>query len=60
MGLIDDLDKINELTKGWTIERIEEGRGENLFILHLKKGENSRRVILAANDLGGWLGDNKG
>ena len=60
MGLIDDLDKINELTNGWTIERIEEGRGENLWILHLKKGVNSRRVILAANDLGGWLGDNKG
>ncbi len=56
MTRVDNLEKINELTKGWTIERIEEGIDENLFILHLKKGDNSRKVVLAANELGGWLG----
>lgn len=56
MTRVDDLEKINELTKGWTIEKIEEGNDENLFILHLKKGNNSRKVVLAANELGGWLG----
>lgn len=52
----EELEKINEQMQGWEVDRVESGTGENVFIVHLKKGENERRVILAANDLGGWLG----
>lgn len=51
-----DLKKINERVSGWTIESIDSGTGENVFILNLSKGANKRSVILCANDLGGWLG----
>ena len=50
-----DLKKINERMKGWIIDKVESGCGENVFIFHLVKGANKRRVILCANDLGGWI-----
>ena len=52
-----DLKEINERMVGWTVERVDSGSGENIFIFHLAKGKNKRRVILCANDLGGWLGN---
>jgi hypothetical protein len=51
-----DLKKINERMKDWTVDKVESGNnGEDVFIFHLKKGTNSKRVILCANDLGGWI-----
>jgi hypothetical protein len=52
----EDLKKINERMKGWTVDKVESGTGEDVFIIHLSKGKNSRMVVLCANDLGGWLG----
>ena len=52
---VDDLEEINARMVGWSIDKVEGGHGENLFIFHLSKGTNRRSVILAANDLGGWL-----
>ncbi len=52
----EDLEKINERMQGWTVDKVESGSGENVFIFYLSKGRNHRRVILCANDLGGWLG----
>lgn len=52
----EDLEKINEKMKGWTVDRVDSGTGENVFIFHLSKGRNKRMVTLCANDLGGWLG----
>lgn len=51
-----ELEKINNKMVGWTIERVESGHGENLFIIHLSKGKNKRSIILCGNDLGGWMG----
>jgi hypothetical protein len=51
-----DLEKINERMRGWTVDKVESGSGENVFIFTLSKGKNKRNVILCANDLGGWLG----
>jgi hypothetical protein len=53
----EDLEKINEQMKGWTVERVSSGTGasETIFIIHLVKGKNKRMVKLAGNDLGGWL-----
>jgi hypothetical protein len=51
-----DLDKINERMVGWTVDCIESGTGETVFIIHLSKGKNKRSIKLCANDLGGWIG----
>lgn len=51
-----ELEKINERMQGWTVDLVESGSGENVFIIHLSKGRNKRSVVLCANDLGGWLG----
>ncbi len=51
-----DLKKINERACGWTIESVDSGTGETVFILNLVKGSNKRSIVLCANDLGGWLG----
>lgn len=53
-----DLKKINERMKGWVIDKVDSGgREEDVFIFHLSSisGTNKRRVILCANDLGGWI-----
>jgi hypothetical protein len=50
-----ELDKINERMKGWTIDKVNGGTSETVFIFYLSKGRNKRLVKLAANDLGGWL-----
>ena len=50
-----ELKKINDRMVGWTVKKVESGSGENVFIIHLEKGRNQRTVVLAANDLGGWL-----
>jgi hypothetical protein len=50
-----ELDRINERMKGWTIDKVDSGTDEIVFIFHLSKGKNKRLVKLAANDLGGWL-----
>jgi len=51
----EDLEKINERMKGWTVDKVTSGSGEKVFIFHLSKGKNKRTVVLGANDLGGWL-----
>ena len=51
----EELEKINDRMVGWTIKKVESGMGEDIFIIHLEKGKNSRTVVLGANDLGGWL-----
>ena len=50
-----DLQKINKIAVGWTIDKVESGYGETLFIIHLSKGNNKRVLKLGGNDLGGWL-----
>lgn len=51
-----ELEKINEKMVGWTVDRVETGTGETVFIVHLSKGKNKRSIKLCANDLGGWMG----
>ena len=50
-----ELKKINKRMVGWTVKEVESGLCESVFIIHLVKGENSRVVVLGANDFGGWL-----
>lgn len=51
-----DLEKINKIMVGWTVDRVDAGHsGELLFIIHLSKGKNKRMIKLGGNDLGGWL-----
>lgn len=51
----EELKKINDRMKGWEVAEVSSGTGEDVFIFHLKKGKNTRLVVLGANDLGGWL-----
>lgn len=52
---IKELERINERMKGWEIVEVRSGDKEDVFIFHLQKDKNKRTVILAANDLGGWM-----
>lgn len=51
-----ELSKINDRMRGWVIDGVDSGQGENVFIFNLSKGSGKRQVILCANDLGGWFG----
>ena len=57
MSKVDEkeLKKINEQMQGWTIDHVDSGNGENVFIFSLSKGKNKRNIVLCANDLGGWV-----
>jgi len=51
-----ELEKINRRMVGWTVDRVDSGHDENIYIIHLSKGKNKRSITLCGNDLGGWMG----
>ena len=51
----EEANSINERMIGWTVDRVEFGRGEDHFIFHMSKDSNHRVVTLCGNDLGAWL-----
>ena len=51
----EDLKKINKQMQGWKVLRVDSGINENLFIITLTKGKNTKTITLCGNDLGGWI-----